>query len=143
MKVWFVLKSPNLQRSVFGGKFKFQVQDSFLEYFFWRFEKHIALSEKKPPLPSLLPLLGMPATDRCYQLNEDGFMLFAQMRKKRFSASSVVYNNTIWITGVKEFLVLALFGHCAFRHLFSFYIHMFFYILISFKKVYPIKKVNA
>jgi len=42
---------------------------------------------------------GMPATDRCYQLNEDGFMLFAQMRKKRFSASSVVYNNTIWITG--------------------------------------------
>ena len=45
-------------------------------------------------------ILGMPATDRCYQLNEDGFMLFAHMRKKRFSASSVVYNNTIWITGV-------------------------------------------
>ena len=107
-----------------------------MEYFFWRFEKHIALSEKKPPLPSLLPLLGMPATDRCYQLNEDGFMLFAQMRKKRFSASSVVYNNTIWITGVKEFLVLALFGHCAFRHLCSFY--MFFYILISIKNIYRI-----
>ena len=36
-----------------GGNFKFQVQDSFLEYFFWeiwRFEKRIALSEKKPPL---------------------------------------------------------------------------------------------
>ena len=36
-----------------GGNFKFQVQDSFLEYIFleiWRFEKHIALSEKKPPL---------------------------------------------------------------------------------------------
>ena len=34
-------------------KFKFQVQDSFLEYIFseiWRFEKHIALSEKKAPL---------------------------------------------------------------------------------------------
>ena len=33
-----------------GGNFKFQVQDSFLEYFFleiWRFEKRIALSEKK------------------------------------------------------------------------------------------------
>ena len=39
--------------TVIGRKFKFQVQDSFLEYFFleiWRFEKHIALSEKKPPL---------------------------------------------------------------------------------------------
>ena len=33
-----------------GGNFKFQVQDSFLEYFFldiWRFEKRIALFEKK------------------------------------------------------------------------------------------------
>ena len=36
-----------------GGNFRFQVQDSFLEYFFWRLgdlEKQIALSEKKPPL---------------------------------------------------------------------------------------------
>ena len=32
------------------GKFKFQVQDSDLEYLFWRFDKHIALSEKKLPL---------------------------------------------------------------------------------------------
>ena len=31
--------------------FKFQLQDSFLEYFFGgRFEKRITLSEKKPPL---------------------------------------------------------------------------------------------
>ena len=33
-------------------KFKFQAQDTFLEYFFFdigRFEKRIALSEKKPP----------------------------------------------------------------------------------------------
>ena len=29
-----------------GGKFKFQVQDSDLEYLFWQCEKHIALSEK-------------------------------------------------------------------------------------------------
>ena len=32
-----------------GGNFKFQPQDSFLEYFFWeigRFEKRISLSEK-------------------------------------------------------------------------------------------------
>ena len=36
--------------TVIGGKFKFQVQDSDLEYFFWRSEKLIALSEKKPPL---------------------------------------------------------------------------------------------
>ena len=33
-----------------GGKFKFQVQDSDLEYLFWRFDRHIALSEKKLPL---------------------------------------------------------------------------------------------
>ena len=32
------------------GKFKFQVQDSDLEYLFWRFDRHIALSEKKLPL---------------------------------------------------------------------------------------------
>ena len=32
-----------------GGKFKFQVQDSDLEYSFWQREKHISLSEKKPP----------------------------------------------------------------------------------------------
>ena len=33
-----------------GGKFKLQVQDSDLEYLFWQCEKHIALSEEKPPL---------------------------------------------------------------------------------------------
>ena len=36
-----------------GGNFKFQVQDSFLEYFFfeiWRSKKRIALSGKKTPL---------------------------------------------------------------------------------------------
>ena len=33
-----------------GGKFKFQVQDSDLEHLFWQCEKHITLSEKKPPL---------------------------------------------------------------------------------------------
>ena len=40
-----------------GGNFKFQVQDTFLEYLFleiWRFEKRIALSGKKPPLIRLL-----------------------------------------------------------------------------------------
>ena len=36
--------------TVMGGKFKFQVQDSDLEYLFWRFDRHIALSEKKLPL---------------------------------------------------------------------------------------------
>ena len=43
----------NLLFTVFGGKFKFQAQDSFSEYFFleiWRSKKRIALSEKKPPL---------------------------------------------------------------------------------------------
>ena len=33
--------------TIIGGKFKFQLQDSFLEYSFWRFEKEIKLSEKK------------------------------------------------------------------------------------------------
>ena len=36
-----------------GGNFEFQVQDSFLEYFFfeiWRSKKRISLSGKKPPL---------------------------------------------------------------------------------------------
>ena len=33
-----------------SGKFKFQIQDSDLEYFSWRFEKHITLSETKVPL---------------------------------------------------------------------------------------------
>ena len=37
--------------TVIGRKFKFQVQDSDLEYFFWWFDKHITLSENKPPLP--------------------------------------------------------------------------------------------
>ena len=35
--------------TVVNGKFKFQVQDSDLEYFFLRFDKRIALSEKKLP----------------------------------------------------------------------------------------------
>jgi hypothetical protein len=37
-----------------GGKFKFQVQDSDLEYLFWQCKKYIALSEKKPPLEQLI-----------------------------------------------------------------------------------------
>ena len=37
-----------------GGKFKFQVQDSDLEHLFWRFDTHIALSEKKLPLIKVL-----------------------------------------------------------------------------------------
>ena len=46
----------NLLFTVIYGKFKFQVQDSDLEYFLggeiWRFEKHIANSEKTTTLPS-------------------------------------------------------------------------------------------
>ena len=36
-----------------GGKFKFQVQDSDLEYLFWQCEKYIALSAKKSPLAEI------------------------------------------------------------------------------------------
>ena len=49
----FVKVAWNLSKFVtVGGKFKFQVQDSDLEYLFWQCdrEKHIELSEKKPPL---------------------------------------------------------------------------------------------
>ena len=49
-----------------GGNFKFQVQDSFLDYFFLdigRFEKRIAPSEKKTPLvivaKSGVPYIGI------------------------------------------------------------------------------------
>ena len=35
-----------------GGKCKFQVQDTDLEYLFWRLDKRIPLSEKKLPLVS-------------------------------------------------------------------------------------------
>ena len=43
--------SLNLNKlfTVMSGKFKFQVQDNDLKYLFWRFDKYIALSEKKPP----------------------------------------------------------------------------------------------
>ena len=40
----FVKVAWNLSKFVtVGGKFKFQVQDSDLEYLFWRFYKHIEL----------------------------------------------------------------------------------------------------
>ena len=49
-KVWFVFLNLQISKKpILSSKFKFQVQDSFLEYIFleiWRFEKHIALSEK-------------------------------------------------------------------------------------------------
>ena len=41
-----------------GGKFKLQVQDSDLEYLSWRFDKHIALPEKKIPLIVLELVVG-------------------------------------------------------------------------------------
>ena len=44
--------------TVMGWKFKFQVQDSDLEYLFWQCEKHIALSEKKPPLVLIICTVG-------------------------------------------------------------------------------------
>ena len=36
--------------TVMGGKFKFLVEDRNLAYIFWRFDKNIALCEKKLPL---------------------------------------------------------------------------------------------
>ena len=66
-KVLFIYRcSKNWQKksvynhlfTVIGWKFKFQVQDSFLVYIFleiWIFEKHIALSAKKPLLRAYCP----------------------------------------------------------------------------------------
>ena len=42
-----------------GGKFKFQVQDSDLGYFFLRFDKNLTLSEKKLPLARLAIFFGV------------------------------------------------------------------------------------
>ena len=48
----------NLLFTVIGGKFKFQVQDSFLEYFYFGdLKKNIPLSEKKPTLALVQKLL--------------------------------------------------------------------------------------
>ena len=44
----FGLKVASFQKV--NNLFKFQAQDSDLEYLFWRFEKRVALSEKKTPL---------------------------------------------------------------------------------------------
>ena len=60
-----------------GGNFKSQVQDSFLEYFFfeiWRSKKQIALSEKKPPL-----------TLRVIQFVTSLFMFFISSYLRRIS----------------------------------------------------------
>ena len=57
-----------------GVNFKFQVQDSFLEYFFffeiWRFEKRIVLSEKKPPLEQNLWIRNRKIREKtCHELD--------------------------------------------------------------------------
>ena len=46
-------KKKNFQKTNLTLKFKLHIQDSFLKDFFleiWRYEKQVALSEKKPPL---------------------------------------------------------------------------------------------
>ena len=48
-----------------AGKFKFQAQDSFLEYFFLRFgDLKNTLSEKKPPLDLIPKLIFQASTSR-------------------------------------------------------------------------------
>ena len=51
---WISKSQKTIQETILSLKFKFQAQDSFLEYFFlfeiWRSKKWIELSEKKPPL---------------------------------------------------------------------------------------------
>ena len=76
--------------TVIGGKFKFQAQDSFSEYFFleiWRSKKRIALSEKKPHLPTDKIQLGLHdmAITTFLFLSE---ILRTQTTKKEMSSSS-------------------------------------------------------
>ena len=83
-----------------GGNFKFQVQDSFLEYFFfqiWRSKKRIALSEKKPPLIETVPVFQM-------EMNSSFFMIILGMEVQGFSLSHKNGGNivekeliTIWL----------------------------------------------
>ena len=64
-----------------GGKFKFQVQDSDFEYLFLRFDKHIALSEKKP-LPSMIFELFNSMERSFQQLKVHIMTLFHESTKK-------------------------------------------------------------
>ena len=65
-----------------GGKFKFKVQDSDLEYFFLRFDKHIALSEKNIPLPSMIFELFNSMERSFQQLKVHIMTLFHESTKK-------------------------------------------------------------
>ena len=72
MKFFQISKSQKkiFQNTILSLKFKFQAQDSFLDFFFfffeiWRSEKQIALSEKKP---SLIQANSIVLTS--YSLNE-------------------------------------------------------------------------
>jgi hypothetical protein len=69
----------NFLFTVIGGKFKFQVQDSDLEYLFWevwRFEKHIALSEKKQPLYISCYFLSYENKTKLRWINEKGWKFY-------------------------------------------------------------------
>ena len=42
---------------------------------------------------------NMHSSDKCFSLNQSGTSLFTMTFEKRSYAASIVYNNTIWITG--------------------------------------------
>ena len=51
--------------------------------------------------------------DECYAINQKGTFLFVNMKEKRSEASSIVYDNKLWITGGKKFQV-HIYGLCFF-----------------------------
>ena len=70
LKVAFFQK-VRFQKTILNLRFKFQAQDSFLEYLFfeiWRSEKHIALSEKKPPLTFELTFSALKSNKFAFHL---------------------------------------------------------------------------
>ena len=100
------------------GNFKFEVQDSFLEYFYLeigRFEKWIALSEKMPPLALQLKLPSYAVIDlniwrtqypmqRCVSVPErykepNGLDLIECRKKSIYLISLYFSKNSQWKLG--------------------------------------------
>ena len=52
----------------------------------------------KPELDMFLPVKPIIVED-CYMINQEEAVLFVKMKEKRSGASSIVYDNKLWITG--------------------------------------------
>ena len=59
----------------------------------------------KPQSDMFLPIKPIIVED-CYMINHEEAVLFVKMKEKRSSASSIVYDNKLWITGGKNVKVV-------------------------------------